>query len=84
MNKNVDQEQNYCRKLGHFLTFEYCRNEQLSLPCRSIRNCWRQIIDIDKYLSENYCEQDIAMIFEPSSPKISSIIDLIASVQQVK
>jgi len=37
----ADVKEIYCRKLGHYLTFNYCSREQGDLPCREILDCWK-------------------------------------------
>lgn len=81
MGKKFDLQQHYCRKLGHFLSFSYCRREQIDKPCRSIRSCWMDKFDIDQFLQDNFSESDIRHLSAQTAPKISSIIELIAAVQ---
>ncbi len=77
-----DNEDLYCRKLGHHLKFEYCRKEHDGLPCPKIRDCWFEKLDIDGYLTQNFKPEEIAYIFEPPKPKISSLFELIQKAQQ--
>ena len=77
-----DAEELYCRKLGHKLSFKYCRIEKGDLPCSSIRNCWFEKIDVDNFLSANYSKDDQEIVFKPSSPKVYSILDIIEKAKK--
>ena len=82
MDTKYDQQQKYCRKLGHFLNFDYCRREELNYPCRAIRSCWMENFDIDQFLNDNFSKNDISYLFTPAPPKMSRIVELISAVQQ--
>ena len=79
-----DKEELYCRKLGHHLTFDYCRKEHNGLPCPKIRDCWFEKMDIDDFLSKNYEAKDIAYLFEPPKPKITSLFEIIQKAQSAR
>ncbi len=81
---HFDKEELYCRKLGHHLTFDYCRSEHNGLPCPKIRDCWFEKIPIDDYLEQNFKPEEIAYIFEPPKPKITSIFEIIQKAQAAK
>ncbi|MEJ2306603.1 MAG: hypothetical protein P8Y30_03495 [candidate division WOR-3 bacterium] len=77
-----DKERIYCRKLGHWITFEYCRQENNSLPCHKIMDCWFEKLPIEEFLKENYTDEDISYIFKPSKQKITSLIELIEQAKK--
>jgi len=77
-----DNERIYCRRLGHWLTFNYCRRESDGLPCRKIVDCWFEKLPIKEFLKENYKEEEISYVFESSKPKITSIIELIEQAKK--
>ena len=81
----MDQHGNeriYCRKLGHWLTFDYCRRENSNLPCRTIVDCWSERMDTGRFLEENYTKEEISYIFTSSKPKLASIIELIEQAKK--
>lgn len=80
--EEYDKERIYCRKLGHWLTFDYCRQEKDGLPCPRIRDCWFERIPINKFLKENYKEEKISYVFEPSGSKVKSLIELIEEAKK--
>ena len=80
INTAYDNQEIYCRKLGHHLHFKYCREENLSLPCSKIRECWFSRIDVSQFLSENFSDEEVRAIESPAMPKISSIVGLITRI----
>ncbi len=81
MEQEFDTRQGYCRKLGHHLSFKYCREEHNSLPCPKIRDCWYSGIDIDQFLQQNYQQGEIDHLQNVPQPKIGTIIELIRQAQ---
>jgi hypothetical protein len=79
-----DKERIYCRRLGHWITFNYCRQENAGLPCRKIVDCWFEKIQIREFLEENYEEKEISYISEPPRQKLTSIIELIEQAKNRK
>jgi hypothetical protein len=82
MEQKFDTRQGYCRKLGHQLTFKYCREEHLGLPCLKIRDCWFSGIDIDQFLQQNYQPEEIDHLGNIQQPKIGTIIELIQQARE--
>jgi hypothetical protein len=82
--KQYDNERIYCRRLGHWLTFNYCREENKGLPCSKILDCWFGRIEIKEFLKENYKEEEISYIFEPPKSKLSSIIEIVEEAKKKK
>lgn len=42
-----------CPRLGHELTFAYCRREGGDLPCPRVIQCWEAFFPVEKYLRES-------------------------------
>jgi hypothetical protein len=86
MKKNIlldyDALEAYCRLLGHYVNFAYCRSLQNGLACGRVLDCWFDKIPIKDYIEENYSEDEIKLIFAPSKPKIASLLDLIEKVKK--
>ncbi len=49
-----DDEEIRCRKLGHSLTFRYCRMEGVDEPCGKIIDCWISRVRILDYLNQQF------------------------------
>lgn len=77
MKGQFDETAAYCRLLGHYVPFKYCRSMNHDLPCRKIKDCWFEKMDIEVYINENYTKSDQERIFTPPSEKITTILDLI-------
>ena len=82
MKNKYDVEELYCKKLGHHLTFKYCREENFGLPCPKVRDCWFKNIDIDNYLTQNFSPGETTHLYDPPKPKISSLLELIDQAKQ--
>ncbi len=72
----------YCRKLGHHLSFSYCRQEHNGLPCAATERCWGHLFDVAGYLRENFKEEELTHLRAERPPKITSILEIIQRVQK--
>ena len=72
-----ENKSNYCRKLGQWITFSYCCRENNNLPCRSIVDCWFEILPVREFLEKNYDGESIAYLSATPKPKLASIVELI-------
>ncbi len=77
MNTQFDDKSAYCRSLGHYVPFQYCRTVGNNLPCRKIKDCWFENLEIEQFIRDNYTMEEQERIFSPPPEKITSIIDLI-------
>ena len=84
MNEAPDNETSYCPMLGHHVPFRYCRTVNDQNPCRKIKDCWFERMDIERYIAENYSEAEQERIFTQSPQKITTIIDLINKARENK
>ncbi len=82
MRKQYDLEEAYCKILGHFLTFDYCRKSNKSLPCSKILDCWFQQLPIQDFIRDNYSKEEREQIFTPQPPKILSLSDILKQAQE--
>jgi hypothetical protein len=77
-----DNEEIYCRKLGHHLQFNYCRQEQQQSPCAAVIRCWQSRIPVDDFLSSSFSPDEIAYLDEPPVSKVESLMDIILKAQK--
>lgn len=82
MNKQYDKENIYCRKLGHAVNFQYCREEHNKYPCMKIMDCWFERLSIKDYIDENYTSEQTNYLFKPPADKISTLMDLIEQAKK--
>lgn len=75
--ERYDEIDIYCRRLGHYVPFKYCRMINEGLPCSRIMDCAFEKFPVQEFLKENYTEEELEKIFLPPENKISSLVDLI-------
>ena len=84
MKKKYDTRENYCRMLGHVLPFKYCRTMKEGLPCGRILDCWFKILPIEKFIEENYSDEEKKIIFEPPKAKMISLVEILEKTKKGK
>lgn len=74
-----DARERRCPRLGHPVTFAYCRLHAAEKgPCFKALDCWWEIFDVAAYFKERLSEEDFARLAEAKpKPKICSILELI-------
>jgi hypothetical protein len=79
--KNIhDAREIRCPKLGHELTFAYCRQEGGDFPCGRIMRCWENLFPVENLLRETmdaatwdtFCRQS-----PPDKDKMTTLVGLI-------
>jgi hypothetical protein len=78
----ADSLEQYCRMLGHGVSFSYCRHLPEGRPCRLIVECWQGQFDITTFLEERYSGEQIESFLASPKPKLTSIIELIEKARQ--
>jgi len=67
-----------CPKLGHELTFAYCRREGGELPCVRIIRCWESFFPVEGFLKETLDVEIWDAFRQQDLPdKMTTILDLI-------
>jgi len=82
MKEKYDIEEFYCPKLGHHLQFNYCRTENLGLPCSRLMKCCSDKIPVQNFLYTQYSSVEIQQIFQIPGSKISSILNVVQKVNK--
>lgn len=77
-----DKKEGYCKILGHFLTFDYCRSANKGLPCGKVLDCWFQQFPIQEFISSNYSKEEQQKIFEPPKSKVLSLSEILKQAQE--
>lgn len=80
-----DNDITRCRRLGHEVSFQYCREEGKTRPCHLILNCWWERFDVRSFVRENY-PPDVAEALEAAgeSPQPSKVLSLVEMIEQAK
>ena len=82
LKEKYDSVELYCPKLGHHLSFKYCRSENLGLPCSRLIKCCSDKLPVQNYLNTHYSGEEINQILKRPEPKINSILDIVQRVNQ--
>ncbi len=75
-----------CRRLGHEVTFGYCRQDTSGNPCRLILDCWWERFDVRAFLQAHLSEKAMAQVelADASAPpsKMLSLVEMIEQTRQ--
>ena len=78
-----DAYQIRCPRLGHQISFSYCRSENSGLPCFKTLDCWYDHFAVEVHLREILSPQEWEKAFEsPPKPKMLSLLELIEQAKQ--
>jgi hypothetical protein len=74
-----------CPRLGHQITFSYCRAENRGLPCFKTLDCWFEHFLVEEYLRKELNAEEWEKVFNrPPKPKMLSLVELIEQAKKVK
>jgi hypothetical protein len=72
-----------CPRLGHQISFSYCRSENRGLPCFKTLDCWHTHFKVVEYMKEVLSPEEWQKIFAaPPKPKILSLLELIEQTKK--
>ena len=77
-----DNRTRRCPRLGHDLSFSYCRKPGDEIPCPKIFDCWWESFDIKAFMEENYPDDIIKQVNKPPELKTQSLLELIQEVEK--
>ncbi|MBN2418978.1 MAG: hypothetical protein JXL81_06305 [Deltaproteobacteria bacterium] len=79
----VDEYTIRCPRLGHAVTFSYCRGENNGLPCFKTLDCWFQYFPVEEYLRERLTQEEWEKAFvKKGKTKVQSLIELIEEAKK--
>jgi hypothetical protein len=85
LNQHDQDLQPRCRRLGHEVTFGYCRQETAGKPCRLVLDCWWERFDVRAFLQAHLSEDAMAQVEQTSSaPPPSKVLSLVELIEQAK
>ncbi len=72
-----------CPKLGHQVTFEYCRQESGRLPCSRALVCWNHRLPVEMIFKKLVGEETFEAVFggTPKS-RVESLMEAIEAAKQ--
>ena len=72
-----------CPRLGGPVAFSYCLRCELDQPCFKVVDCWWETFDIIQYLKDHLSEEQFEQMMNARpTPKISSLVEVIAQARQ--
>jgi hypothetical protein len=80
--ETYDREEGYCRMLGHYVPFQYCRTLKDGMPCHRILDCWFERLPVEDFIAEHYSADEQAKMFEPPKAKITSLLEIIEKAKK--
>jgi hypothetical protein len=74
-----------CPRLGHQISFSYCRRENNGLPCFKTLDCWYSHFLVEDYMRKELTEEEWEAAFSrPTKPKAVSLVELIERAKKLK
>ncbi len=72
-----------CRRLGHEVSFHYCRTQEGGTLCPAILDCWWEVFDVRASLEEALSAQEVEELAARERPaKVVTLLDLIEQAKQ--
>jgi hypothetical protein len=74
-----------CTQLGGPVTFNYCRRMNQGLPCRQLKQCWQERMDVESYVQDNFTPEEIQEAFAEKAPgRMGYVFDILQKVAEEK
>jgi hypothetical protein len=74
-----------CPRLGHQISFSYCRKENKGLPCFKTLDCWYSHFLVEEFMRKELTEEEWETAFSrPTQLKTVSLVELIEQAKKVK
>ncbi|MBW1721341.1 MAG: hypothetical protein JRH13_10525 [Deltaproteobacteria bacterium] len=72
-----------CPRLGHQISFSYCRSENKGLPCFKSLDCWFPHFAVEAYFQEKLSPEQWEKAFQrPKNAKLLSLVELIQEAKR--
>ena len=72
-----------CPRLGHQITFSYCRKENHGLPCFKTLDCWFPHFMVEDYMRQELGPEQWERAFSRSGKtKVMSLVELIEQAKK--
>lgn len=82
-NLPADTVQVRCPRLGHQISFSYCRTENFGLPCPRIIVCWQSLFTVEAYLRRELTPEQWRDAFDkPAQHKVLTLLELIEQARK--
>lgn len=72
-----------CPRLGHPISFSYCRSENMGIPCFKTLDCWFEHFPVSDYLRETLTQEEWERAFQGArKTKVMSLLELIEQAKK--
>lgn len=72
-----------CPRLGHQITFSYCRTENSGLPCFKTLDCWFTHFPVEEFMRMELTPEQWEKVFgRQPKPKILSLVEMIEEAKR--
>jgi hypothetical protein len=72
-----------CPRLGHQISFSYCRSENSGLPCFKTLDCWYNHFSVEEFMRLELTPEQWEKVFgRPPKPKIISLVEMIEEAKR--
>ncbi len=80
-----DSRSRRCPKLGHEVTFRYCRQQECDRLCPRILTCWWEAFDVDEFLRKHVPADTMQELRAPRArPKVATLLELIEQAKKAQ
>ena len=74
-----------CPRLGHQITFSYCRHENKGLPCFKVLDCWFSHFLVEDFFRKELEPDEWKQAFErPPKTKMLTLVELIQEAKKTQ
>jgi len=74
-----------CPRLGHQISFSYCRSENRGIPCFKTLDCWFNHFQVEAFLRSELTTEEWEKAFSaPPKTKLLSLVELIEQAKKRK
>ncbi|MCF8127663.1 MAG: hypothetical protein K9N10_04045 [Deltaproteobacteria bacterium] len=81
----ADEKTIRCPRLGHQISFSFCRIENKGLPCFKALDCWYVHFPVEAHFRAVLTPEQWEKAFvSPSKPKMLSLLELIEQAKKVQ
>jgi hypothetical protein len=78
-----DERRLRCRRLGHEVTFGYCRTQEGESVCALILDCWWEAFDVAGFLRKHLEPEEFERLARRGfRPKVTSLLDLVQQARE--
>ena len=83
MQNTEDHRLRRCPRLGHEVSFHYCRTQESSTCCPRLQDCWWEIFDVRAFLKEYLPAEELTSLQDKPAPK-EKVLSLLELIEQAK